>query len=302
MKVEVPSWPMVGEVTETIVHNGLSVRTVLDPASHPFLDHHRINGTPVLPGVMGIEAFAEVTKLLAPGWHLVGVEDVRFLARMKFYHDQPRAVNVTATLRHDGPDRVADCELAADRALPSRDSPLRTVHFTGSVRLAREAPEPRTTDVPPEGAPIIGPQEVYRLYFHGPAYRVVGKAWRHGDGAATWMAANLPAITAGPTVVGPRLIELCLQTAGLWEIGVNGRFALPASLDRLRLLAKPVEAGDLFCLARSACAGIDCTVVDGCGRVVMALTGYRTAALPQLLPDDLVRPIRAAMAGPGNPA
>ena len=39
------------------------------PAAQPFLDHHRIDGTAVLPGVMGMEAFAEVARLLAPDWH-----------------------------------------------------------------------------------------------------------------------------------------------------------------------------------------------------------------------------------------
>ncbi len=42
------------------VLDGLVVRTTLDPAEQPFLDDHRIDGTPVLPGVMGMEAFAEV--------------------------------------------------------------------------------------------------------------------------------------------------------------------------------------------------------------------------------------------------
>ena len=44
---------------------GSRVETTLDPAAQPFLHDHRIDGTPVLPGVMGIEAFAEVAALAA---------------------------------------------------------------------------------------------------------------------------------------------------------------------------------------------------------------------------------------------
>ena len=44
---------------------GLEIRTPLDPARQAFLDDHRIDGTPVLPGVMGMEAFAEAAALLA---------------------------------------------------------------------------------------------------------------------------------------------------------------------------------------------------------------------------------------------
>ena len=60
-----PAGPMVGRVIGMGVDGGLAVETTLDPAAQPFLDDHRIDGTPVLPGVMGIEAFAEVAPAAA---------------------------------------------------------------------------------------------------------------------------------------------------------------------------------------------------------------------------------------------
>ena len=80
--------PMVGEVRGS-VHHGIVVTTTLDPTQQPFLDHHRIDGTPVLPGVMGMESFAEAAGLIAPeGYRVAAVEDVTFLAPVKFYRDQ----------------------------------------------------------------------------------------------------------------------------------------------------------------------------------------------------------------------
>src|SRR5438045_5127848 len=125
---------MVGEVTSS-VHSGLVVRTTLEPVANPFLDHHRIDGTPVLPGVMGIEGFVEAARLLVPDGCLAGVENVDFRVPVKFYRDEPRTLAVTALVRPDGPDVVADCALTAERTLPGSDSPQRTVHFTGSVRF-----------------------------------------------------------------------------------------------------------------------------------------------------------------------
>ena len=55
--------PMLGVLARASVHDGLVLRTTLDPAARPFLDHHRIDGTPVLPGVMGMEAFAEAARV-----------------------------------------------------------------------------------------------------------------------------------------------------------------------------------------------------------------------------------------------
>ena len=48
--------PMTGRLQAFTVGEGLSIVTELDPARQAFLDDHRIDGTPVLPGVMGMEA------------------------------------------------------------------------------------------------------------------------------------------------------------------------------------------------------------------------------------------------------
>ena len=63
--------PLVGSVRSFGLHDGLRIETVLDPKQQPFLDHHRIDGTPVLPGVMGIESFAEAAALILPGWQVL---------------------------------------------------------------------------------------------------------------------------------------------------------------------------------------------------------------------------------------
>ena len=72
--------PMVGEVTLS-TNDGIVDRVTLDPAQQAFLGDHRIDGTAVLPGVMGMEAFAEVASLVAPpGCRVAAVEDVVDLA------------------------------------------------------------------------------------------------------------------------------------------------------------------------------------------------------------------------------
>ena len=75
------------------LHSGLTIETTLDPALQPFLHDHQIDGTPVLPGVMGIEAFAEAALVMLPGCRVEAVEDVSFLAPFKFYRNQPRTVD-----------------------------------------------------------------------------------------------------------------------------------------------------------------------------------------------------------------
>ncbi len=300
---------MVGEVVEASVLDGLVVRTRLDPTVQPFLDDHRIDGTAVLPGVMGMEAFAEVARLLVPQWNVVAVEDVDFATPVKFYRDEPRTLTVTARIRPDGEDLVADCRLEAERLLPGSHTPQRTVHFTGSVRLAVHRPEPPQDQPVHEAgdAPTLTAADVYRLYFHGPAYRVVGQAWREDGTAVGRPPEQLPPDrepSGPPTVLGPRLEELCFQVAGLWEAGCDGRLALPAHVDRLSVLGDVTAdvSSNLVAVVRPA-AGLhgvfDCRVLDPAGKVVLRLDGYRTVPLPGELADEVRGPLRAVMAGRG---
>ena len=70
-------------------HRGeLRVVAHLDPSRQAFLHDHRIDGIPVLPGVMGIEGFGEAAVALLPGWHVAGVEDVELSAPFKLYRDE----------------------------------------------------------------------------------------------------------------------------------------------------------------------------------------------------------------------
>ena len=130
-----------------MVTTASSSSTDLDPAIQPFLHDHRIDGTPVLPGVMGMEAFAEAAQLLAPGWQVEAIEDVEFLAPFKWYRDEPRRVEVRVRVHPDGGRLVADCRLEGRRNLPGQPEQV-TTHFTGRVILGRtptdlgEAPPP----------------------------------------------------------------------------------------------------------------------------------------------------------------
>ncbi len=291
--------PMVGEVVRASVHDGLVLQTTLDPATRPFLDHHRIDGTPVLPGVMGMETFAEAARLLVPDLHIAAIENVDFRAPLKFYRDEPRTVTVTALLHPDGDDLVAECRLSAERTLPGAGQPQRTVHFTGSVRLTANPPALADGEADSGGeVPALTPEQVYRLYFHGPAYQVVGSAWKRDGGAAARFAADLPPQTDEPVLIGPRLVELCFQTVGLFEAGTDGVLALPLHVDAVHLNGEPTERAGLVATARpDGHGGFICMVRDDEGRLVLRVDGYRTVPLPEPPPANIVAPIRSVMCG-----
>ena len=291
--------PMVGRPVACTLAEGLTVEVTLDPEEQPFLHDHRIDGTPVLPGVMGIEAFAEAAHLLAPDLVVTAVTDVDFLAPFKFFRDEPRTVEVQARLR-DGGDGgiVADCRLIGRRTLPGQDEQA-TVHFRGTVRLDPERPTLPAAAVPPAGPEeAVGADDIYRVYFHGPAYQVLARAWGASPTYGA-LAADLPANhhpSSVPLIMAPRLVELCFQTSGVGELGTSGRMALPTHLDRLVAVPGAAESVGLTAVAtpRTDGSGTDVEVVDAEGAVRVRLEGYRTIELPGGLDDDSLAPLRRA--------
>jgi NAD(P)-dependent dehydrogenase (short-subunit alcohol dehydrogenase family)/acyl carrier protein len=301
--------PMIGKLATVALPSGVTIETTLDPAIQPFLHDHQIDGTPVLPGVMGIEAFAEAALCLLPDWRVAALEDVNFLSPFKFYRNKPRTLTIAAAIHPQRHNLLADCRLIGSRPLPNQAEPQVTTHFTAQVRLAKEQltrQTPKAVVVPGLGSPqghIIEAADIYRLYFHGPAYQVVDRAWWDGHRVIGLLARGLPANHLPcelPTALDPRLIELCFQTAGVWEMGVQGRMGLPLHIDRVSLFLPTAESEDARWYAivtpDHVPGSFDAEVVDAKGNRYLQLSGYRTAAFPGAVDAEPLKVLQAAMA------
>ena len=295
--------PMLGKIASVTLQRGLTIETVLEPHNQPFLHDHQIDGTAVLPGVMGIEGFAEAALCLLPGWHIASLEDVNFLAPFKFYRNELRTVTIEALLHSRGDAVVADCRLVGHRTLPSHTEPQVTTHFNGRVRLTKQAPEAeRVRALGTPGGSVIDAADIYRLYFHGPAYQVVERAWWDGNQIVALLNKSLPGNhhpPGQPTLMAPRLIELCFQAAGLWEMGVQGRMGLPLHLDQVSVTLPPeLSESRLYAIITPLAAqgSFDAEVLDTSGNRYVRLLGYRTVAFPNALELAPLKALQAAMA------
>ena len=294
--------PMIGKLAGASLAGTFTIETTLDPAQQAFLHDHQIDGTPVLPGVMGVEAFAEAAQSLAPHWHIDVVEDVNFLAPFKFYRGEPRTLTIQVALHPQGDRLVAECRLTGSRQLPNQAEPQVTTHFTARVRLARQPREAAIARAPgvPEG-PVVAAADIYRVYFHGPAYQVVERAWLDRERVAGQMAHPLPDNhhpPERPLLMAPRLLELCLQTAGLWEISTQGRMALPRQIRRVAPGRSPaLVEGPLYAVVtpNPDRETFDAEVVDAAGNVYARIAGYGTVALPNAVDAEPFRALHAVM-------
>ena len=299
--------PMIGKIAGMRLQGGLTVETTLDPAIQPFLHDHQIEGKPVLPGVMGIEAFAETALCMLPGWHVAAIEEVNFLAPFKFYRSEPRTVTIEAVFRPQGESVVADCRLNGSRSLPNQTEPQVTTHFTARVRLTKERPE--TVAAPALGVPAgstVEAADIYRVFFHGPAYQVLERAWLNEQpdehrtvGQFSKGLPNHHHPSESPLVMAPRLIELCFQAAALREVAVQGRIGLPLHVEQVCLWRAPELAeGPLYAVITpdSSEGSFDAEVVDTAGNRYVQLRGYKMVAHPDAVDVEPLRALHAVVA------
>ena len=113
------------------------------------------------------------------------------------------------------------------------------------------------------------------------------------------MAKNLPSNHVPPekpTLMAPRLIELCFQTSGLWEMSALGRLGLPQYIDRVSLLRSPdLAEGDLYAVVtpKPDQGSFDAEVVDAAGNQYVQMRGYRTVALPNTVDAEPLKQLQA---------
>jgi 3-hydroxymyristoyl/3-hydroxydecanoyl-(acyl carrier protein) dehydratase len=282
---------LVGRVKAALLYGGLVVETTLDPQKQPFLFDHRIEGVPVLPGVMGSEAFAQVASVLVPGFFVSAVEDEQFLAPFKFHRNQPATLHLAATARSVASGEVLVAATLGSIVQPKPELPaLERVHFKANVRLRRQPQaEPRVDFAEPAARALeLGREAIYEVYFHGPAYQVIERAHVAEAAVVARLASPLPPNCDPATaaaLTAPRLLELLFQAAGLWLLAKKETMALPSSLASARFYRPPEPAQErrLYAVVEVRDDGgrFDGRVVDGTGRVYAELVGYQTVALPE---------------------
>ncbi len=301
--------PLIGALRCAPLFGDLVAETTLDPTTEPFLFDHQVEpGLAYLPGVMGIEAFAQMAVALAPDHRVDSVRGVRFASPLKFHRDRPRTLYLHARiLPTEGGDlraRVALCT----QVRPDPDHPARTTqHFTAEVVLTqRPAAAPRIdVELPPEGVPVVGSEDIYDTYFHGPAYRVLERVTVDDHRAWGELAGDLPPDTAagpGRWLTAPRLVELCFQAAGLWAIAHRKVLALPESVEDVRI-HRPVGLDErgLTAVVDARDDAFDVQVVDPDGAVVVSVHGYRTVTVAEQLAGWPVPPVPREAPRPAAP-
>ena len=117
----------------------------------------------------------------------------------------------------------------------------------------------------------------------GPAYKVLERVQVEGDQAIGLMAEDLPPNSEpanAESLLSPRLVELCFQTAGIWEVKTKRHLALPSVIGSLVVHRSEKDASGkrLYAIVEAKQGGesFEARVADETGRLFVELDGYRT--------------------------
>ncbi|NIW43317.1 MAG: SDR family NAD(P)-dependent oxidoreductase [Gammaproteobacteria bacterium] len=308
-----PAHVMLSSVTGYDSNTGMTFEVTLDPNQEPFLHDHSLNGTPLLPGVMGIEGFTVAAQHIASvlgsndktSLRVTELEDIQFLTPFKFFRNEPRHITWIAM-----PERTKEglrVSIRLESINPSRliQEQKPVLHFTGKVYLKPSHSASQTfVAAPPKwnGRYTLPEDEIYKLYFHGPAFQVLEGVQRDKDGLLGKLSTKLPPITSQPVWLdtNPILIELCLQTAGIYEIGKTGALSLPQSIHKVRFYRRETNGVPIYAQVEAVQTEeglqFNSRVIDEKGRIYLELLEYRTATLPTQIEKLLLEPIERLLA------
>ncbi|MBX2800577.1 MAG: SDR family NAD(P)-dependent oxidoreductase [Myxococcales bacterium] len=253
---------------------------VLTRSRDPWIVDHAIEGTPVLPGVVGLELMTAVSGAL---FETVAtqVHNLRFDAPAKVHRDEPTTVAVDA--ERVGPHK-ATARLTSTRTL--RTGRIQTVeHFQteltfGEVDAVDGLPSAFLPEEPVDQASI------YQRFFHGPAFQVLTGVF---NVSADGLAAEARVTPLRPEMVTDALVlEAAFQAAGLHRMMVAHQMGLPQTLQQLTILrrATPGEVLSVVVQLVDDAYHVD---VDGMDGPILRLRGFTMIDRGPVPPADRFR-------------
>ena len=249
----------------------------------PYLADHAIEGTPYVPGVMGIETFMETANALM-GKAPQGLEDVHFFLPIKLLRNRPQAVRIIGT--SDGTQATMDIESDFINSKGVKMGNTRR-HFTAKTLNAftstwDEVKNEIHLDV--NAAPVVTKEEIYKKYFHGPSFQVLGGILRvnEKESLAVYHTTPKPQWPEAKTLLAnPMLIEAAFQCCGFQDMSVANKMTLPDGIKEVAVFKREVPPQTLYLygvnkgLTADGKTLHDAYVFDEKGNVWVEIHGYQ---------------------------
>jgi len=269
---------------------GVVSKRELDGIREPFLPDHSIMGTMVLPGVMGMEMFAETASRAIEGLDILELKDVVFR----------KAVNVKEKLHVRIVGEVTGSGKGTGSVkvkLVTDDKNGREIeHFEGNVIMGKrkgELEKVRGHPLQPKNVTaLISSDEIYTHFFHRERFRVLSALHVLKDGELLGISKEVhPGLlmeesgwNPSDLLIDPMRIESGFQSAGAYVLDRFKMMALPTGIGSLKLhkTFNPEERGLVWVRFKKNEGNrylFDVDILDLEGNIRISLEDYELKAL-----------------------
>ncbi|MBO5011911.1 MAG: SDR family NAD(P)-dependent oxidoreductase, partial [Elusimicrobiaceae bacterium] len=252
--------------------------------SDPYLADHAIEGTPYVPGVMGIETFMETANALL-GQVPQGLKDVHFYLPIKLLRNRPQAVRVIGKASGNEASMEIESDFINSKGVKMGNTRR---HFTaktlGSFTSTWESVKAEAMSGL-NGAYAVTKEEIYKKYFHGPSFQVLGgivRVDKHSS-LAVYNTTPRPQWNDCPRTLlaNPMLIEAAFQCCGFQDMSIEHKMTLPDGIAEVAVFNRQVPPAQLYLygVSRGNTADgktlHDAYVFDAQGNVWVEIHGYQ---------------------------
>ena len=216
--------------------NGNAASWMLSADENPWMLDHSIKGTPVLPGVIGVELMASLAQFHNPTLEYCGARQVEFSRPVKLHRNQSVRIDVSAVEAEDG---QYQCAVKSSRQAATGKT-IDADHFSGQILLKPDQDIPDLPDVLFDPY-VLEAKEIYRHFFHGPRFQVLSRVLELGQDGGCFEGLVQHSGIAGGLVTMPLVLEAAFQAAGLHRMIVDHTMCLPAGFDHLEVFPAAID-------------------------------------------------------------
>jgi len=225
-------YPLLGNIKRNLDGSIISERS-FSLENDLYLDHHRFDDVPFLPGVMGLEIFAELAKFVYPKKKIVRFENVEFRSAIKFLNDQDRLLKARISYDKKRPQVVLESDFIKD-GVKLGDTKL---HFIADIIFG--SAETIINKLPSlSKIQLADKSSIYKMLPHGERFQVL-KAINKIDNEIVAKTNikdnNLFNYENRGFVINPLAIESAFQAMGLLDIVKNKKLGLPLGIKSITI-------------------------------------------------------------------
>lgn len=223
-------FPMIGKITQRN-DNSISCKRTLSLESDCYLDHHRFNNTPFLPGVIGLELFAELGRILFPNKIIQRFEDIHFLSAIRLREDNPTTIYTKITPNDD----IADVVITSISKGSSENKSNSKVHFTAKMIFGSRERERQKIPVLKK-LPLLTGEFIYQILPHGSSFQVLAELNSIENemiAVGNFRKKQLFGWKVKELLTNPFILEAGFQAIGLMDFILKGRAGLPSKIKQV---------------------------------------------------------------------